>query len=59
VLFAAVIVSQPVLKISFLPDDVIGSRMQTFPISDEFADRLIARGKIAARANDPASREKA
>jgi len=28
VLFAALIVSQPVVKISFLPDDVIGSRYE-------------------------------
>src|SRR6266496_1527202 len=42
-LLAALVSPQTVIEISLLPDDAIGSRMKTFPISDDFAHRFIAR----------------
>src|SRR6266496_4430987 len=42
-LLAALVIPQTVIEISLLPDDAIGSRMKTFPISDDFAHRFIAR----------------
>ena len=42
-LLAALVSPQTVIEISFLPDDVIHSRMKTLPISDDFAHQFIPR----------------
>src|SRR6266567_7692950 len=42
-LLATLVSPQTMIEISLLPDNAIHSRMKTFPISDDFAHRFIAR----------------
>jgi hypothetical protein len=57
-LCAALVSSQPMIEISFLPPDSAFARMKTLPISDDFAHGFHRAQKIAARASDQASKER-
>jgi hypothetical protein len=47
------------IEVSFLPQDMIGSRVKSFPCSDQNRSLIGRAQKIAMRANDRALKGKA